>query len=83
MKDIKELDGLWCEARIKEESVIEHLYCNSVLYNTAGTTAMAAVDVAMAMGGCEAIVESIYSVMGSQSQVSQLNSTLEDRTLVD
>ena len=51
------------QALIGLRSVIEHLYGNSVLYNTAGTTGMAAVDVAMAMGGCEAIVESIYSVM--------------------
>ena len=37
----------------------------------------------MAMGGCEAIVESFYSMMGSQAQVGQHNSTLEDRALVD
>ena len=57
------------EARIKEETVIENLYCNSILYNTARATAMAAFNVVMA--GCKAIVESFYSVMGSQAQVGR------------
>lgn len=71
------------EAYIKEETVVETLYTNSALYNTAGPVAMTAFDICMAMGGCEAICESFYSVMGTQKQVGQHNSTLEDRTLVD
>ncbi len=47
------------------------------------TTKVPAFDIALAMGGCEAIIESFYSMMGTQKQIGQQNATLEDRTLVD
>jgi hypothetical protein len=44
---------------------------------------MIAFDICMSMGGSEAVCESFYSVMATQRQVGQSNSTFEDRTLVD
>lgn len=44
---------------------------------------MTSFDIAMAMGGTEAIVESFYSVMDTQKQVRQHHVTLEDRTILD
>ena len=43
---------------------------------------MIAFDTCTSMGGSEAVCESIYSVMTTQRQEGQSNSTLEDRTLV-
>ena len=37
---------------INEEVVVEALYNKSSLYETAGTVAMTAFDIALAMGGC-------------------------------
>ena len=69
------------EAYIVEE--VRAIYTNEVIYSIIGPVACTAFDVAMAMGGCEAVVESFYSVMDSQRQVGQDHVTLEDRTLVD
>ena len=71
------------EAYIVEDEVVRVLYTNEVIYTIIGPVACTAFDVAMAMGECEAIVESFYSVMDSQRQVEQDHVPLEDRTLVD
>ncbi len=71
------------EAYVDEEAVVKILYTNSLVYEEAGPIAMTAFDIAMSMGGSEAICESFYSVMNTQKQMGQHNSTLEDRTLVD
>lgn len=71
------------EAYVKEDAVVEALYTKSTLYDEAGQVAMIAFDICMSMGGSEAVCESFYSVMATQRQVGQSNSTLEDRTLVD
>ena len=71
------------EAYVKEEAVLEALYTKSALYDEAGQVAMIAFDICMSLGGSEAVCESFYSVMATQRQVGQSNSTLEDRTLVD
>ncbi|CAB3982584.1 Hypothetical predicted protein [Paramuricea clavata] len=68
-------------ASIDEEEVIRMLYTNELLFTKAGPIAMTSFDIAM--GGSEAIVESFYSVMDTQKQVSQHHVTLEDRTILD
>ena len=43
-----------------------------------------AFDVAVSMGGCEAVVESLYSVMKTQNSEPRLNnSTIVNKTIVD
>ena len=50
----------------------------------AGKECCIALDLALAMSGCEAVVESYYSVMNTQSKAGgQLNETLVQRTNVD
>eukprot|EP00794_Sanderia_malayensis_P001914 gene1914-2172_t len=71
------------KAFVNEAKVISLLYTNQMLYEKAGTVAMTAFDIAMSMGGSEAIVESFYSVMDTQRQVRQNHSTLEDRSILD
>ena len=53
--------------QLLEEEVIRALYCNDVLYGdpVVGQVAMTCLDVALALGGPEAIAESFYSVMVS------------------
>ncbi len=45
--------------------------------------AMTAFDIALSIGGSEAIVETFYSVMDTQRQVQQHHATLEARTILD
>ena len=54
------------------------------MYNRVGVEMMTAIDVALAKGGCEAVVESLYSVMKTNATGSNLsNDTLSLRTIVD
>jgi hypothetical protein len=74
------------KVQLLEEEVTRVLYCNEALFAdpVSGQAAMASFDVALAMGGPEAIAESFYSVMNTQRQLGgQNHSTLEDRTLLD
>jgi hypothetical protein len=59
------------------------MYTVEALYNRAGQVAMTALDVALSMGGSEAIVESFYSIMDTQRQVRQHHETLEVRSIMD
>ncbi len=70
-------------AFVDEGKVTSLLYTNEILYDKVGIVAMTAFDIAMSMGGSEAIVESFYSVMDTQRQVRQQHSTLEDRSILD
>ncbi len=59
------------KVKLNEEEIDE------VLYNTIGVGACVAIDIALAKGGTEAVVESYYSVMKSQQKSgNQLNETL-------
>lgn len=71
------------QAVVEESKVVILLYTDGTLYGIAGTVAMTAFDIAMSLGGSEAIVESLYSVMDTQRKVRQHHTTLEDRTIVD
>lgn len=68
---------------MRSDQVIRMLYTNELLFTKAGPIAMTSFDIAMAMGGSEAIVESFYSVMDTQKQVRQHHVTLEERTILD
>lgn len=75
------------KVQLLEEEVIKALYCNEVLHSDdplTGRVAMTSFDIALAMGGPEAIAESFYSVMDTQRQYGgQSHASLEDRTLLD
>ena len=71
------------EAFLDEAKVVSLLYTDEVMYSKAGNVAMTAFDIALSMGGSEAIVESFYSVMDSQREIRQNHATLEDRTILD
>eukprot|EP00794_Sanderia_malayensis_P003802 gene3802-4327_t len=70
------------EAFLDETKAISLLYTDEVMYGKAGNVAMTAFDIALSMGGSEAIVQS-YSVMDSQREVRQNHTTLEDRAILD
>ena len=54
------------------------------IYEAVGKEMCTAIDIALAKGGTEAVVESYYSVMKKQSTGSHMsNDTLDLRTMVD
>ena len=76
--------GGFCTAKLNEASVFQSFYTNEEIYKETGREACIALDVALAMSGSEAVVESFYSVMNSQKKAGgQLNDTLVQRTNID
>ena len=71
------------QAEVEESKVVSLLYTDETLYDITGSVSMTAFDIAMSLGGSEAIVESLYSVMDTQRKVRQHHTTLEDRTILD
>ena len=62
---------------LNEEEVFRSIYTNTQLYEDIGLEGCISVDVALAKGGTESIVESYYSVMDSQKMSGgQKNETL-------
>ena len=62
---------------LDEEAVYHSLYCAETVFEKIGQEMMIAMDVALAKGGTEAVVESFYSTMSSQSMPGgQSNDTL-------
>ena len=73
-----------CTAVLKPSAVFKSFYVDEEIYSQAGQEFCIALDVALAMGGCEAVVESYYSLMKAQTKPGgQLNETLVERTNVD
>jgi hypothetical protein len=65
------------KAKLNEEAVYKSIYTDETLYNAIGVEGCVAIDIALAKGGTEAVVESYYSVMTSQQKSgNQLNETL-------
>ena len=65
------------KAKLNEEAVYKSIYTDETLYNTIGVEGCVAIDIALAKGGTEAVVESYYSMMTSQQKSgNQLNETL-------
>lgn len=68
------------KAKLNEAAVYNSIYKDGPLFNAIGVEGCVAIDIALAKGGSEAIVESYYSVMNSQkSSGGQLNETLASR----
>lgn len=68
---------------LNEEALIKYLYCDPSLYNKVGKHFCIMLDIAVAKGSSEAIVESAYSVMKKQAKDGgQDNETLVNRTIV-
>ena len=65
------------KVKLNEEAVYKSIYTDETLYNAIGVQGCLAIDIALAKGGTEAVVESYYSVMTSQQKSdNQLNETL-------
>ena len=77
-------DGHVCTTTLNQADAFATFYTNESVYNMAGPEFCIALDVALAMSGSEAVVESCYSVMKTQDMVGgQVNDTLVQRTNVD
>ncbi len=64
-------------AELNEPAVYSSIYCNEEIYSAIGIESCVAIDIALAKGGTEAVVESLYSVMKSQQSTGgQSNETL-------
>ena len=60
------------------------MYTNEAIYEKLGKEMCIVVDIAVAMSGTEAVAESFYSVMKSQTMSGgQANNTLVQRTNID
>ena len=59
-----------------EEELIAQMLTNPMVYNMLGVEMCICYDVCMAKGGMEAVVESFYSSMKTQSMARQDNETL-------
>ena len=51
-----------------KDELYKSIYTDEQLYHSIGTEGCTVIDVTMAMGGTEAVVESFYSVLKSQEQ---------------
>ena len=70
--------------RLQEKILTSLMYTNTHFYKRLGECFCVAYNVGLAKGGSDAIVESIYSVMKTQShQGNQANQVLVDRTSID
>jgi len=77
-------DGKKSICMFNEEAFFQSFYINDSLYNEIGKELCTAVDVALAMGGCEAVVEGFYSLMKRHKQSGDIsNDSLVDRTVID
>ena len=64
-------------AKLHEDAVYKSIYSDEELFKAIGVEGCVAIDIALARGGSEAIVELYYSVMTSQKcSGGQLNETL-------
>ena len=62
---------------VNEDKVFEGIYRNDTIYSLIGPEGCVAVDISLGKGGTEAVVESVYSAMGSQNQLGPIsNETL-------
>ena len=72
------------EATIAENKFAELIYTDKSVYEALGKEACIAFDIALSSGGCEAIVEDFYSLVGHlKKSGKQLNKTLTELAIVD
>ena len=58
------------QATVDEGKVVSLFYTDESLFGIPGTVAMTAFDIAMSLGGSEAIAKSFYSVMDNTTESS-------------
>ena len=72
------------KAKLDEEKLIASFYINQAICESLGKEMCIALDVALAAGGCEAIVEGFYSVVKAHKKPGgQSNNVLVQRAIVD
>ena len=72
------------KAKLHEENLIASFYNNKPIYESLGKEMCIALDVALASGGCEAIVEGFYSLVAAHKKSGgQSNTVLIQRVIVD
>ena len=75
--------GVILKARVLEENVVSLFYNNLCIYSL-GKEMCIGLDIALAAGGCEAIVEGFYSVIAAHKMSGgQGNNVLVQRATVD
>ena len=63
--------------QLNEDAVYRSIYADEALFDATGVEGCICIDIALAKGGTEAVVESYYSVMSSQKMSGgQVNDTL-------
>ena len=73
-----------CLTKFDEVAAFSSMYTNEDIFQRLGREMCIVIDIAIAMSGSEAVVESLYSVMGTQTKPGgQDNDTLVARTVVD
>ena len=78
------LSGETIDAFLHEESLIKLFYTNIEIYESLGKECCLALDVALAINGCEAIVKGFYSVVIAHAkQGPQSSKVLMERAVVD
>ena len=76
--------GAVVKARLCEENIISAIYNNKLIFESIGKEFCIALDVALAAGGCEAVVEGFYSVIKAHKMDGgQSNDVLTQRAIVD
>ena len=76
--------GVVVEARLIEENLVAAFYVNSCIYEALGPEICIVLDVALAAGGCEAVVEGFYSLVKAHKKAGgQGNEMLVKRAVVD
>ena len=76
--------GVFVEARLCEETLVSSFYKNPSVYESFGCEVCIVLDVALAAGGCEAVVEGFYSLVKAHKKPGgQGNEMLVKRTVVD
>lgn len=82
--ELRFTSGAVVKARLCEDHVIAAFYNNECIYGSLGKELCIALDIALAAGGCEAVVEGFYSVIGAHKKNGgQSNDVLVKRAIVD
>ncbi|CAB3988788.1 Hypothetical predicted protein [Paramuricea clavata] len=76
--------GVVVKAKLQEDNLIASFYNNNIIFESLGKEMCISLDVALAAGGCEAIVEGFYGVVTAHKKSGgQGNDVLVERAIVD
>ncbi|XP_047739649.1 uncharacterized protein LOC125178887 [Hyalella azteca] len=82
--EFKFSNGVSHSSVFDETSFLQSFYVDKKVFERVGQELCTALDVAVSMGGCEAVVESFYSVVDTQRKGSTMsNETLELQSIID